>query len=1211
MIGKFIAKVFRGTRAGRSLSSSKKMLRRIAIEPLETRRLLSVTSSISGHVYLDPQNSSAMTAGDAGFAGITVNLESVGSQGDLSSVSGVGPVQTNSDGSYSFSNLAAGTYQVQIEPSSKLAVGKLSPGSAGGTAGNDEIQVTLAAGQSATDYNFAILGAQTNEISLRMFMSSTGSLTHFLTTMHSKPSVEPGSSGSATYSTTYTTGGPAAAVVSSTATILSTDSPTLASMTVTIENPLDGSSEQLSADTTGTTLTSNYANGVLTVSGVADVFTYETVLQSVQYSDSASPATVGDRTISITVNDGTDTSTAATSTISVVQGANTVPAVTTQPAAQTVDAGGTATFTAAASGYPTPSVQWEVNTGSGTFSDVTDTGVYSGSGSGTLTITGATSAMNGYQYEAVFTNAAGSVTSTAATLTVQTVQAAPVVTTQPTAQAVVVGGTTTFTAAASGTPTPTVQWEVNTGSGGFTDLTDAGVYSGSSTDTLTITGATSAMNGYQYEAVFTNTAGGVTTSAVTLTVETATAPSVTTQPTAQTALTNGTATFTAAASGVPTPTVQWEVNTGSGTFAAVSDTGVYSGATTGTLTITDPTLTMNGYQYEAVFTNSVSSATSSAAALTVETATAPSITTQPTAQTALTNGTATFTAAASGTPTPTVQWEVNTGSGTFAAVSDTGVYSGATTGTLTITDPTSPMNGYKYEAVFTNSVSSATSSAVGLTVETATAPSITTQPTAQTALTTGTATFTAAASGTPTPTVQWEVNTGSGTFAAVSDTGVYSGATTDALTITDPTLTMNGYQYEAVFTNSVSSATSSAVGLTVETAIGPSVTTQPTAQTALTNSTATFTAAAGGIPNPTVQWEVNTGSGTFTAVSDNAVYSGATTDALTITDPTLTMNGYQYKAVFSNSVSSATSSAAELTVETAAAPSVTTQPTAQSVLTTGTATFTAGADGTPAPTVQWEVNTGSGTFTDVSNNTVYSGATTDTLTITDPTSTMNGYQYKADFTNTSGNATTAPAVLTVETTTAPSMTTQPTAQSVVEGGTTTFTAAASGTPTPTVQWEVNTGSGTFADVSDTGVYSGATTGTLTITGATLTMNGYQYEAVFTNSAGNVTSYGGRPDRRDSDRPERDRAAGGPDRRHGRNDGLHGGGQRRSQSHGAVGGQYRQRDLRRRERHGRLQRRDHRHADHHRRHVDDERLPVRGGLHQLGGQRHLHGGRPDG
>ena len=82
-------------------------------------------------------------------------------------------------------------------------------------------------------------------ISLRMFMSSTGSLTQFLTTMHSKPSVEPGSNGGATYSASYTTGGSAAAVVSSSATIVSTDSPTLASMTVTLDNPQDGSSEQL------------------------------------------------------------------------------------------------------------------------------------------------------------------------------------------------------------------------------------------------------------------------------------------------------------------------------------------------------------------------------------------------------------------------------------------------------------------------------------------------------------------------------------------------------------------------------------------------------------------------------------------------------------------------------------------------------------------------------------------------------------------------------------------------------------------------------------------------------------------------------------------------------------------------------------------------------------------------------------------------------
>ena len=55
-----------------------------------------------------------------------------------------------------------------------------------------------------------------------------------------------------------------------------------------------------------------------------------------------------------------------------------------------------------------------------------------------------------------------------------------------------------------------MQWEVNTGSG-FTNMTNGGVYSGSSTGTLTITGATAAMNGYLYEAVFTNARPATTT----------------------------------------------------------------------------------------------------------------------------------------------------------------------------------------------------------------------------------------------------------------------------------------------------------------------------------------------------------------------------------------------------------------------------------------------------------------------------------------------------------------------------------------------------------------------------------------------------------------------------------------------------------------------------------------------------------------------------
>jgi len=91
---------------------------------------------------------------------------------------------------------------------------------------------------------------------------------------------------------------------------------------------------------------------------------------------------------------------------------NTTPTITTQPANQMVTAGQTATFTAAATGSPTPTVQWQVSTdGGATFSNV------SGATSTTLSFATASS-QNGYQYRVVFTNAAGTATTTAATLTV-------------------------------------------------------------------------------------------------------------------------------------------------------------------------------------------------------------------------------------------------------------------------------------------------------------------------------------------------------------------------------------------------------------------------------------------------------------------------------------------------------------------------------------------------------------------------------------------------------------------------------------------------------------------------------------------------------------------------------------------------------------------------------------------------------------------------
>jgi Immunoglobulin I-set domain len=88
------------------------------------------------------------------------------------------------------------------------------------------------------------------------------------------------------------------------------------------------------------------------------------------------------------------------------------PYITSQPANQAVTAGQTATFTAAATGSPMPTVQWQVSTDGGvTFSNL------SGATSTTVSFTTAVS-QNGNKYRAVFANTAGSVTSNAATLTV-------------------------------------------------------------------------------------------------------------------------------------------------------------------------------------------------------------------------------------------------------------------------------------------------------------------------------------------------------------------------------------------------------------------------------------------------------------------------------------------------------------------------------------------------------------------------------------------------------------------------------------------------------------------------------------------------------------------------------------------------------------------------------------------------------------------------
>ena len=107
--------------------------------------------------------------------------------------------------------------------------------------------------------------------------------------------------------------------------------------------------------------------------------------------------------------------------------------------------------------------------------------------------------------------------------TINVVGVAPTVTTQPSSTTVLSGTTASFAAAATGTLTPTVQWQISTNSGStWSDI------SGATSTTYSFTAATG-NSGSQYRAVFTNQSGTVTTNAATLTVTSANVTSTSVQ----------------------------------------------------------------------------------------------------------------------------------------------------------------------------------------------------------------------------------------------------------------------------------------------------------------------------------------------------------------------------------------------------------------------------------------------------------------------------------------------------------------------------------------------------------------------------------------------------------------------------------------------------------------------------------------------------------
>ena len=273
---------------------------------------------------------------------------------------------------------------------------------------------------------------------------------------------------------------------------------------------------------------------------------------------------------------GSTTSSAATLTV------NPTTAITTQPVSLALCSGSAASFTTAAYGAGL-TYQWQLSTDGGT-----SWNPIGGASASTYNIAAVATSQNNNQFRCVVTGTCGSATTSAATLTVSS---NITISTQPVSQTVCEATNISFTSGAAGSGL-SYQWQISTNGGGsWTNLSNGGVYSGTTSTTLTITGVLGTQNGNQFRMVASNTSCSPGTSnAATLTVNTF--PTITTQPQSVQICEGGNATFSVAAStGVGTLTYQWQFSTNGINYTSIP------GATASSYTITGTVVGQNNYVF--------------------------------------------------------------------------------------------------------------------------------------------------------------------------------------------------------------------------------------------------------------------------------------------------------------------------------------------------------------------------------------------------------------------------------------------------------------------------------------------------------------------------------------------------------------------------------------------------------------------------------------
>jgi len=214
------------------------------------------------------------------------------------------------------------------------------------------------------------------------------------------------------------------------------------------------------------------------------------------YSLAAAALVDNGATFSVRVSNaaGNLTSSAAALTVAAAP-----PGITTQPQGQSVTEGQGASFSVAATGSAPLAYQWLRN---GT--------AVAGATAAMLNLASTVLADTGAVFTVRVTNAAGGVTSNAATLLVSALPVAPQITAEPQTVTVTAGQTASFTVTATGGAPLAFQWRRN-----------GNAIAGATATSYTTPPTTTADNGLLFSVVVSNGAGSVTSANVALTVQAA------------------------------------------------------------------------------------------------------------------------------------------------------------------------------------------------------------------------------------------------------------------------------------------------------------------------------------------------------------------------------------------------------------------------------------------------------------------------------------------------------------------------------------------------------------------------------------------------------------------------------------------------------------------------------------------------------------------